>query len=82
MKFENPLVKQKTAESNVGIFLLSKYALSHELRSNLFKIKKIRGLYLYRFFNIIFHKDKYINNCMDKLIDLLFSQVKNKKFII
>ena len=49
MKFENPLLTQKVIKSNVGIFLLSKYALSHELRSDLFKIIKIKGLQLYCF---------------------------------
>ncbi|MDN3955126.1 LysR family transcriptional regulator [Sporolactobacillus laevolacticus] len=64
-------IKMAVSEG-LGISVISERAVKNEVHSGLLCVKKINGLRFKRQFKIIYHKNKYLTQSMQKFIDLCF----------
>lgn len=60
---------KKVVEAGMGISCLSKLAVEEEIKTGKISELKIRDIQIERFFKLVYHKDKYINESMKKFIE-------------
>jgi len=64
---------KKAVELNMGVSVLSKLAVSEELKKGTLVKIEIEGIKFKRMFNIIYHKDKYFSPAFKAFMEYLKS---------
>lgn len=67
-------IKAAVAEE-LGVSVISKLAVGREVESGLLCSVNINGLSFKRRFKLIYHKNKYLTETMQKFIDFCFKSV-------